>query len=135
MSDDASESIDENKMDVGNPTSVNRNSTVTDNLGPIFNLLRNSRCRYLLYYLFAVDRDIVECDAAVNAVYKYERAGTKTKDQLSREEIRLVVHHILLPRLGEAGVLEYDNRQGTIRFKEPPELKEWVEHARTKELE
>ena len=133
MSNDASASTDENNRE--NQTSVSCNATVTDSLDSIFSLLGNSRCRHLLYHLFTMDGNTTEYDTAVDAVYRYERAGTKPNDRPSREEIRLAVQHDLLPRLGEAEVLEYDNRQETIRFREPPELKEWVERARKKELE
>lgn len=112
-----------------------RDSTVTDSLSTIFSLLCDSRRRYLLYYLFTLDGTVVEFEAAVNAVYKYEAAEREAGDHSSREDVRITLHHDHLPRLANAGVLEYDRRQGTIRFTEPSVLEEWAEHARYKELE
>ena len=120
---------------VADLTSVSRNSTVTGSLDTIFKLLSAARRRYLLYYLLTMDGDIVEFEAAVNAVYKYEAAGDNAGDHSSREEIRIALRHNHLPCLANAGVLDYDLRQGTIRFREPPALEEWVEHARHKELD
>lgn len=106
MSDDVVDPNDgERNKERMNRTSVSRNATVTDNLDSMFSLLCDSRRRYLLYYLFTVDSNVVELEAAVNAVYTYETAGTETDDQASREAVRVSLHHTLLPRLGDAGVL------------------------------
>lgn len=121
--------------EMGNRTSLRRRSTATDGLDTVFDLLCDSRRRYLLYCLVTVDGDVVEREAAVNAVRDYEAAGTEATDRSSREEIRNELYTDSLPRLGNAGVLDYDPRQGTVRFAGRPLLEEWVEHARDVELE
>lgn len=114
---------------------MTRNSNVTDSLSTVFGLLCDSRRRYLLYYLSTRNGDVTELAAAVNAVSRYEAAGTEADDAFPREEVRIELHHDHLPRLSKAGVLDYDERQGTIRFAGDAALEEWVEATRNEELE
>lgn len=136
MSDDLFKTGEGGRSDGGgNRTSGTRHSTGTENLGAVFDLFSNSRRRYLLEYLFTVAGDVVEFEAAVNAVYKYETAGTEAGDYSSRENVEIALHHNHLPRLANEGILDYDRRHGTIRFTGHPTLEDWVEHGRLKELE
>lgn len=45
--------------------------------------------------------------------------------ELSNLEVRL--HHVILPRLAKAGVLEYDSRSNTVRYRRQPTLETWVQ--------
>lgn len=136
MSDDTRR-IEEGEKNRGTKdfTSITRNSTVTDSLDTIFDLLSDSRRRYLLYYLSSINGNVAEFEAAVNAVYKYETAGTEGDDQTSQRNVQIGLHHSELPRLADAGVLDYDRRHGTIHFTGHPAIEEWAEHARYKEIE
>ena len=118
-----------------NPSSVTRYPAVTANLNSIFDLLSDAHRRYLLYYAYTMERDVIELEAAADAVCKYEAAGTDTSDQPAQETIQLELHHSHLPRLAKAGLVDYDPRQGTIRFTGSPAIEEWLEHARYKELD
>jgi len=118
-----------------NLTSLTRYPRVTDSLDTVFDLLSNAHRRYLLYYLLTIKGDVVEFEAAVNAVCKYEAAGTDSDDYATFETIRMELHHSHLPKLAEAGVIDYDRRQGTIRATPTPPLEEWVEYAEWKELD
>lgn len=117
-----------------NLTSITRFSDVSEYHDVIFDVLSVARCRYLIYYLLALDGNVAGFEAAVNAVYRYEAAGTEY-DDAPRENIRVDLHHTQVPRLAEAGILEYDRRQGTLRFRGDPALEEWAEHVRSKELD
>ena len=134
MSGDDFRSVGWEKIGDEDFTSVTRNSTVTESLSTAFDLLGDSRRRYLLYYLRTREGDVAEFAAAVNAVSRYEAAGTETDDAASREDVKIELHHDHLPRLSKAGVLDYDERQGTIRFTGHPPLEAWVETARNEEL-
>lgn len=118
----------------GNSVSLTRHSEVTENLDTVFELLRHARRRYLLYYLFPMNGTVAEFEAAANAVYRYEAAGSDGDDS-SRKDVRIALHHSHLPHLADAGVIDYDRRHGTIRFTGSPALEEWVEHAQYKELD
>lgn len=135
MSDDTR--ADEGKGTSGETTdlaSITRLSDVTEHHDVIFDVLSVARRRYLLYYLLTLDGNVAELEAAVNAVCRYETAGTEG-DDAPRENVRIDLHYAQVPRLAEAGVLDYDRRQRTIRFRGDPALEEWAEHARYKELD
>ena len=108
---------------------------VTDELDTDFDLLRDARRRYLLYYLCEMYGNAAELEAVANAVYKYETAGTDAAEHSTRESVRIALHHIHLPLLADAGVVDYDTRQGTVRFTGDSTLEEWVERARREELD
>lgn len=120
---------------VENRAPVSRSPGVTDGLDTVFDLLSNSRRRYLLYYLAEVDDDVVELSAAVGAVGEYEATEPDAGGRSPREATRIALHHDHLPRLANAGVVDYDPRQGTVRLTGREGLSEWVEHARSRELE
>lgn len=116
-------------------SSLTRYSSVTADLNTIFDLLSAARRRYLLYYLMELDTEVAEFEAAVDAVYKQEVNSTDSGDHATREEVRLDLHHMQIPKLVEAGVVDFDPRHGTIRYADQPALEEWVEHAHHKELD
>lgn len=119
----------------GNLTSITSNPTITDSLDIVFDLLSDVRRRYLLYYLVTMDGDVTDRDAAVNAVYEYEAANAGTDDCPTPENIQIEFHHTHLPRLEDAGLVEYDHRHSTIRFTGNPVFDELVEYAHDKELD
>ena len=106
-----------------------RYSTVTDNLDTTFELLSTARRRYLLYYLVTIDGPAAEIDAAVNAVATYEAADPTTDAEPTKKDIEIELQHRHLPKLVDAGIVDYDPRHGTIRYTGTPALEEWVEHA------
>ena len=136
MSDDGSERGTGEWSGGGPPSpSVVRDSTVTDSLDTTFELLSNARRRYLLYYLGTMDGPVAEVDTAVNAVSTYEAADPETDVQPIPEDIEIELQHLHLPKLADAGIVDYDPRHGTIRYTGTPALEEWVDHAQYKEVE
>lgn len=116
-------------------TQLTRHSRVTDSLDTAFDLLRAPRRRYLLYYLYEIGGEVVDTDDAIDAVCAYEARGTDRDGFPPREDVLIDLHHDHVPRLADAGVVEYDRRQGTIRFRGSAPLEEWLEHARHLELD
>lgn len=121
--------------DPSRPLPSTRHSQVTADLEMIFTVLRVARRRYLLYHLNGCDDGVMDTDDAVDAVCAYEKLGTEREGVLSREKVRIDLHHAQLPMLEEAGIIDYDSRQGTIRYHGFPPLDEWLEHARHRELD
>jgi hypothetical protein len=100
-------------------------SVVTTRLDIVFDLLRNARRRALLYFLYESDEQVVAMDDAVVAVAERTRTGTAPDEAVVRTDL----HHSQMPRLEEAGVLEYDARQGDIRIWDYAPLLEWLAYA------
>lgn len=138
MADDNTEpNEDEGNCGSGHDTAVERtrDGASTDRLDEWFDVLRSSQRRYLLYYLYDLDDPVTTYDDATAAVANYEAAGTDADATPTREAIRRALHHVHLPRLETAGVLECDPRQGSIRFHGDAELGVWVRATREAELD
>ena len=134
MSDDEFDTgVGENNGEAGRSTRLTRRSRVTEELDVVFDLLRVARRRYLLYYLYDLEEGITDIDDAVDAVCAYEARGTERDGFPPREGVRIGLYHEQIPRLESAGVVDYDRRQGTLRFRGSASLEEWLEHARQME--
>lgn len=116
------------------PSSGTRVPDVTEHLDTVFDLLRSARRRYVLYCLLTMEGDTVDVEVLVAAIRRYEASGRTGSDPSPRKEVWIALQYEHLPRLEEAGVLEYDRRQGTVRFRGEPPVEEWVEHARHREF-
>lgn len=99
----------------GSPDGLVRDSSVSDDLDRFLDVLADRRRRYLLYYLVARQDEAVEREELTEAVCEYERAGADTSDEPDPESVSTDLHHRVLPRLDDEGVLDYDTRQGTVR--------------------
>lgn len=79
-------------------------------LDEVLDLLADRHRRYTIYCLVCEDA----------AVFDYETVCAYLTDRCpdvgGREEQKIVLHHETLPRLAEAGVVEYDSRSETIRY-------------------
>lgn len=93
-------------------------------LDEVFTLLANQRRRYVLYYLFTRSEGVATIDELANAISTLERRSAEAQTQ-----VRTSLHHAHLPKLEEAGVIEYDLRSETIRYWGQPAVEEWLEHA------
>lgn len=114
---------------------LTRDSQITDHLDTTFDLLRRAQRRYLLYYLHGMEGEVAEFEETVKAVCAYEAAGRERDESSAQQRVRINLHHAHLPHLDEAGIIDYDCRQGTIRFTDYTSLEEWLEHARYMEID
>lgn len=119
----------------GRTIQATRDSQVTAEFDAVFDLLRVARRRYLLYYLFGMEDVVTTFEEAVEAVRAYEGAGTESDELPSRKSIRVDLFHSQFPRLEDAGIIEFDQRDGMVRFHGSVPLEEWLEHAKYLELE
>ena len=92
----------------------------------IFELLSNQRRRYLLYYLSEHET------GSVDEIVEY--VLTKEAGKEDRHTVTISIYHDHIPKLVDAGLLEYDKRSKTVRYWRQPSLEEWLEHAKYKEL-
>ncbi|SEP94528.1 DUF7344 domain-containing protein [Natrinema salaciae] len=122
----------------------------TPSLDLVFELLSDSRRRYILYHLHdqsdgvATIENLTENVAALEQATERGDAGGKSAGGLRadsdrgsadrRTDIQLELQHVHLPKLEDAGVIEHDRRSDTVRYWSQPSLEEWLEHAQHKEL-
>lgn len=149
----------------GGPERPNRDAGTTRTLDTVFDLLRRSRRRYLLYHLYASDDGLSTLEAATEAVFRYEHAGTRSTEvergstpdrtasrtadsaasrtvdlttvspeSTTRLAIRLDLHHVHIPRVVDAGFVDYDPRQGDVRLDGHASLQRWLARAMRHEL-
>lgn len=121
--------------DPGRSTPDVRHSEVTEDLGEIFGLLRSARRRYLLYHLYGHEAEVTDSDDAIDAVCAYEKLGGERDGFPPREQVRIDLHHAQFPLLEDAGIIDYDPRQETIRYRGSASLEEWLEYSRHVELD
>ncbi|AEH38265.1 DUF7344 domain-containing protein [Halopiger xanaduensis] len=105
----------------------------TNRLDELFSLLSNSRRRWLLYALATADGAVVERSQLVSWLADVEASGAAESNDALEGRIAHDLHHNQLPRLEAAGIVDYDPRQGTVRYDGLPFRTEWLEHAHYKE--
>lgn len=109
----------------------------TPSLDQVFELLSNSRRRYALYYLTDQSDGVATLETLTEHVVALEQRlgtvnGTHTTDR--HTSVRTALTHTHLPKLEDAGVLDYDRRSETVRYWRQPSVEEWLEHAHHKEI-
>lgn len=99
-----------------------------------FYILSNRRRRYVCRYLVEADDGIAEFDALVEQVvdWEVEADGEEKEDHEKRVESDLF--HAHLPQLADAGLLDYDDRSGTVRYWGHPRIDAWVDMAADEEF-
>lgn len=113
----------------------------TPSLDLVFELLSNSRRRYVLYHLNERPDGVATLETLAENVRALERTiggddadGEGDEGSAARQSgVRTELRHVHLPKLEDAGVLEHDRRSDTVRYWGQPSLEEWLEHAYHKE--
>lgn len=95
----------------------------------LFGLLSSRRRRYLLYHLRRAPDDAVDFDDAVERVLAWERADDDeaSPEDAHRHDVAVSFHHVHIPKLVEADVIEYDERSETIRYHEAAAIERCLE--------
>jgi len=109
----------------------------TPSLDLVFELLSNSRRRYALYHLTDQSDGVATLETLAENVVAFEqRTGTINGEHTADRQasVRLALTHTHLPKLEDAGILEYDRRSEMIRYWRQPSVEEWLEHAHHKEI-
>lgn len=89
----------------------------SNSLDPLLDVISNHRRRCAMYYLEA--NEIADVDQL--ARYITEVAGDsqiESSDRRINETTQKLIH-VDLPKLRKAGVIEYDPRSGTVRYRRP----------------
>lgn len=80
--------------------------------------LANRYCRFVLSY-FTDSSDEVASVADLSATI------ARTIDRPDRTSVTIQLHHAALPRLDDVGIVDYDARSETVRYRGHPRLEDW----------
>ncbi|AGB39221.1 DUF7344 domain-containing protein [Natronococcus occultus] len=118
-SEDTEDHVTATEQGVERPVIGGRRATIDESLS----LLSNRRRRDVLYRLSEADVTSVDSLAATIAA----REASVPAEQLSaddRERVRIELYHTHLPKLADRGLIEYDDRSGTVRWTAPTDVLE-----------
>lgn len=100
--------------------------------GPLDRILSgliDSRRRYLLYYL-GENEDAYITEAAKYVTACEQQCELEDVPDGARERVKIDLYHGHLPQLADSDLIEYDQRSGAIRFRDPPDqLRKFLELA------
>lgn len=80
-------------------------------LDATFDALANRRCRVAL-------QQLAECDDALVVDDLVARLSDELDDAVSESRLRTSLHHAHLPKLDDAGLVDYDPDRGLVRFRD-----------------
>ncbi|MFH5802116.1 hypothetical protein [Haladaptatus sp. CMAA 1911] len=92
-------------------------------LGTAFELLANPMRRQVIYYLREPDQHVASVDELIECVH------AETSVVNSPERVRAKLIHRHLPKLADHGVIEFDSRSGTVRYRDGHHLNSVVAFA------
>jgi DNA-binding transcriptional ArsR family regulator len=105
-----------------------RDRTIPEiDLDALFEVLADAQRRQILAYLDATDDDVAAYSDLIEHVAD-DSAEASTDD---RDRIAVGLHHNHLPKLADAGVVEYDSRSETVRYRGGPVVSEWLDLVRS----
>ena len=110
----------ETGLDVQASVPAERSVSAND-LDSLFELLANRHRRRLLAYLVETDDGVATFSELIDHV-----AGVDSEDADERE-VAISIHHTHLPKLADEGVVEYDDRSETVRYRGGPLVADWLD--------
>lgn len=90
----------------------------SDRLDAVFVALADEQRRQTLRYFQTVDEDA----ASVEDLIEY--TIDQTDKPLDRAHLELKFHHVVLPKLADQGVIEYDARSETVMYDGSPAVEQ-----------
>ena len=91
-------------------------------LDDVFRALAASRRRAICRYFESSGDDVADLDDLVDFVVETERAERSDDRPDHRREVAVDLHHVHLPVLAEAGVVEFDSRSGSVLYRSDYQL-------------
>jgi len=84
-------------------------------------VLTDRYCRSVLHYFRYHSTKVATSEALGAFVHEQHEAPT--------ERVERSLHHATLPRLADVGLLEYDTRSQTARYRGEPRIEQWLNHV------
>lgn len=122
MGNDNDEGDAESSNDYNSPTDASRTEKRTAGVSPdtIHDLLSSGRRRHLISYLLERQDETVGVDEVIDWITREERPDPGSIGH--RERVAIDLHHVHIPKLADAGVIEHDPVAETIRYDGPEAL-------------
>jgi hypothetical protein len=89
-------------------------------------ILKNSDCRAVLEYFRRRSTDVATVDDLTEFVWDRQEAREKSS-------VEIALHHSALPKLADAGLIEYDARSNTARYRADSSIERWVRRVLERE--
>ena len=93
---------------------TSRGGTPEESRDRLFEVLANERRRRIILYLDRKDGEVASTLELIDYVMVHE---AESIDDLASDEVTIALYHRHLPRLEEAGLIEYDARSRTVRYR------------------
>ena len=82
-------------------------------LDTLLHVLSDRYRRQILYYAVEEEHDVLQHSEVVDHLIRWNR----DLGEADRDSLRARLHHAALPKLADAGLLDYDTRSKTIRYR------------------
>ncbi len=102
------------------PVGGTSDSTEQATINEVLSMLANERRRHLLSFLTDRSGETVPVDVLADAVMEPERPAPGPLSH--RRRVQIDLHHVHLPKLADAGVIEHDPVESTVKYVGPDEL-------------
>lgn len=104
-------------------------------LDTVFEVLANGHRRFVLYSLIDSSDNVIEWNELLEDVVTLEAGIDDSAIRRDRVlDTATELHHWHLPVLVDVGLIERDERQGTIRYLPHPDVERWVSQVKRDEL-
>lgn len=101
-------------------------------LDAVFTVLSNQRRRHAIRACRDSPNGVVDLEETADRVTEWERLAD---EQSSTDTVATSLHHVHLPLLDDAGIIDYDERSKTARYWGHPVVEEYLEHVAPIELD
>ncbi|WP_231188259.1 hypothetical protein [Haladaptatus sp. DYF46] len=95
-------------------------------LDTIFDVLSHSRRRQILSYLSQTEDNLVTVAELVTVISKHESESEMSVQRTQDDAVGIALRHNHLPKLADAGVIEFDTRSETIQYQAHPNVEKYL---------
>lgn len=88
-------------------------ASTKNRLDALFAVLADERRRRVVRYFQTAEDDVASVDDLIKHTAEGETVGP------TRAQLVQTFHHVTLPKLADKGVVEYDDRSRTVRYRGP----------------
>jgi hypothetical protein len=101
----------------------------TADVDDVFEVLADWRRRAVCHYFASGDRTAADVTALASAISEQGETSTVDAADTSPSTIRTELQGEHLPVLHRAGLIDYDERSGAVKYWGSPTVEKWADHA------